>query len=174
MTFKPKIKAQSAMEYLMTYGWAILIISIVLGALFSLGIVTSPIGNTCTQASAYFCTGPILHSGTANFIVAQDTGTTWTSANIFFVTGGGVPSTVPNALTACVYYSFANAITPTQQVTISFTQPATITGGTIGCGTAFSSTVGSTYSGVIWAEYTTSTVSGQQFAQMASATLKAS
>ena len=28
------IKAQSAMEYLMTYGWAILIISVVLAALF--------------------------------------------------------------------------------------------------------------------------------------------
>ena len=31
-------KLQSAMEYLMTYGWAILIIAVVLGALFSLGI----------------------------------------------------------------------------------------------------------------------------------------
>jgi Concanavalin A-like lectin/glucanases superfamily len=29
---------QSAMEYLMTYGWAILIIAVVLGALFSLGV----------------------------------------------------------------------------------------------------------------------------------------
>ncbi len=32
------LKSQSAMEYLMTYGWAILIIAVVLGALFSLGI----------------------------------------------------------------------------------------------------------------------------------------
>jgi hypothetical protein len=31
-------KAQSAMEYLMTYGWAILIIAIVLAALFQLGV----------------------------------------------------------------------------------------------------------------------------------------
>jgi hypothetical protein len=34
-------KSQSAMEYLMTYGWAILIIAIVLVALFSLGIFNS-------------------------------------------------------------------------------------------------------------------------------------
>ena len=34
--------AQSAMEYLMTYGWAILIISVVLVVLFSLG-VTNPL-----------------------------------------------------------------------------------------------------------------------------------
>ena len=33
-----QIRAQSAMEYLMTYGWAILIIAIVLGALFELGV----------------------------------------------------------------------------------------------------------------------------------------
>ncbi len=32
------MKLQSAMEYLMTYGWAILIIAVVLGALFELGI----------------------------------------------------------------------------------------------------------------------------------------
>jgi len=31
-------KLQSAMEYLMTYGWAILIIAVVLGALFQLGV----------------------------------------------------------------------------------------------------------------------------------------
>ena len=31
-------KSQSAMEYLMTYGWAILIIAIVLGAIYSLGL----------------------------------------------------------------------------------------------------------------------------------------
>ena len=31
-------KSQSAMEYLMTYGWAILIIAVVLAALFELGV----------------------------------------------------------------------------------------------------------------------------------------
>ena len=35
---KSSSKAQSAMEYLMTYGWAILIIAVVLGALFGLGV----------------------------------------------------------------------------------------------------------------------------------------
>ncbi len=32
------LRSQSAMEYLMTYGWAILIISVVLAALFRLGV----------------------------------------------------------------------------------------------------------------------------------------
>ena len=35
------VKSQSAMEYLMTYGWAILIIAVVLGALFELGFFNS-------------------------------------------------------------------------------------------------------------------------------------
>jgi len=36
-----RAKLQSAMEYLMTYGWAILIIAVVLGALFQLGVFNS-------------------------------------------------------------------------------------------------------------------------------------
>ena len=36
-----RLKSQSAMEYLMTYGWAILIIAVVLGALFSMGFFNS-------------------------------------------------------------------------------------------------------------------------------------
>jgi hypothetical protein len=35
------MKLQSAMEYLMTYGWAILIIAVVLGVLFQLGVFSS-------------------------------------------------------------------------------------------------------------------------------------
>lgn len=38
---RSRIKAQSAMEYLMTYGWAILIIAVVLGALYQLGIFST-------------------------------------------------------------------------------------------------------------------------------------
>ena len=169
------LRAQSAMEYLMTYGWAILIIAIVLGALFSLGVFSSSsfIGTTCIPASGYFCSSPVLHSGTFNAVIGQATGTTWQSANIFFVSGGGTPSTIPNALTTCVYYGYANTISTGQTVTVSFTAPVTLSGGTASCGTAFSSTIGTSYSGAIWSEYTTTGVSGLQFTQIATATLKA-
>jgi len=40
-TMRKRTKSQSAMEYLMTYGWAILIIAVVLGALFQLGVFNS-------------------------------------------------------------------------------------------------------------------------------------
>lgn len=46
------------MEYLMTYGWAILIIAIVLGAMYSLGIFNS-IGyssSACLSSPGYLCT----------------------------------------------------------------------------------------------------------------------
>ncbi|MDE1761691.1 MAG: hypothetical protein KGH78_00660, partial [Candidatus Micrarchaeota archaeon] len=38
MPQKSGIRIQSAMEYLMTYGWAILVISVVLGGMFALGV----------------------------------------------------------------------------------------------------------------------------------------
>lgn len=169
------LRAQSAMEYLMTYGWAILIIAIVLGALFSLGVFSSSsfIGTTCIPSAGYFCSSPILHGGTFNVIVGQATGTTWATANVFFVSGGGSPSTVASGLTGCVYYGFANSISSGQTFTVSFNAPVTLTGGTASCGTVYSGTVGTSYSGAMWAEYTTTGVSGLQFAQIATATLKA-
>ena len=168
------MRAQSAMEYLMTYGWAILIIAIVLGALFSLGVFSSSsfIGTTCIPASGYFCSNPVLHNGNFVATVGQSTGTTWTSANIFFISGGGTPSGPSNSLfTGCVYYSYANSITSGQTFTVTFNSPLTAAG--TACGTAFSTTVGTSYSGAMWAEYTTTGVTGQQFSQIATATLKA-
>lgn len=36
------MKGQTAMEYLMTYGWAILIIIVVIAALYSMGVFQTP------------------------------------------------------------------------------------------------------------------------------------
>jgi hypothetical protein len=53
MNISKSRKAQSAMEYLMTYGWAILIIAVVLGALFSLGVFNAT--NFAPRAPAGSC-----------------------------------------------------------------------------------------------------------------------
>ena len=55
-------KLQSAMEYLMTYGWAILIIAVVIGVLYALGIFNGSgfLGSFCTAQTGYFCANPIL------------------------------------------------------------------------------------------------------------------
>ncbi len=58
-------RSQSAMEYLMTYGWAILIIAVVLAALFSLGVFSSPnvsAVSSCVTQPGYGCTGLTLAS----------------------------------------------------------------------------------------------------------------
>jgi uncharacterized protein (UPF0333 family) len=48
-------KAQSAMEYLMTYGWAILIVIVVIAALYAMGVFTPKAGGgTCSPCFAKF------------------------------------------------------------------------------------------------------------------------
>lgn len=47
-------KAQAAMEYLMTYGWAILIIIVVVGALYGMGVFTIGGGVPCSPCFSYF------------------------------------------------------------------------------------------------------------------------
>ncbi|MDE1873711.1 MAG: hypothetical protein KGI04_01155 [Candidatus Micrarchaeota archaeon] len=73
------VKAQSAMEYLMTYGWAILIIAVVLGALFSLGVFSSGalLGTSCIAGAGYQCQNMVLNSnGNLSFTFGQSTGST--------------------------------------------------------------------------------------------------
>ena len=57
------IRSQAAMEFLMTYGWSILIIAVVLGALFQLGVFSS--ANLAPRAQAGNCR-VLRTSGTAN------------------------------------------------------------------------------------------------------------
>ena len=94
---KKNFKAQSAMEYLMTYGWAILIIAIVLAALYVLGVFNGSafVGTTCTATSGALCTSPIATPG--NFIVTLgQVGTTdWGTTTFAFVpTGSVMPATL--------------------------------------------------------------------------------
>ena len=48
-------KSQAAMEFLMTYGWAILIIMIVMAILFSLNIFNPRVPNSCISVSPITC-----------------------------------------------------------------------------------------------------------------------
>jgi hypothetical protein len=62
--FKKETRVQSAMEYLMTYGWSILIIAIALVTLFQLGYFNtnkfSP--SACLSQAGFLCTNLILNS----------------------------------------------------------------------------------------------------------------
>jgi len=162
-------KAQSAMEYLMTYGWAILIIAVVLGALFSLGVFSgaSLLGTTCIASSGYLCTGLVLQhgtpTGTLSFNFGQSTGVNWVAANVFFLASGSpAPSSVPNGC----YDSISGGLMSGQTTTVTLT-------GTCG-NTALPATVGGTIAGSVWAEYQTATGGTQYFTQVATLTAKAS
>ncbi len=47
-------KGQTAMEYLMTYGWAILIVIVVVAALYSMGVFTVSPGVPCSPCFSTF------------------------------------------------------------------------------------------------------------------------
>jgi len=47
-------KGQAAMEYLMTYGWAILIIIVVIGALFAMGVFKTESAVACSPCFSNF------------------------------------------------------------------------------------------------------------------------
>lgn len=65
-----RTRAQSAMEYLMTYGWAILIIAVVIGVLYQLGVFggANTSTNSCLASPGFNCSGITLYgNGTLSF-----------------------------------------------------------------------------------------------------------
>ncbi len=58
------------MEFLMTYGWAILIVIVAIGALFFLGVFSGSAPNACTIGAPFNCIDT-LGSDTANTIKLQ-------------------------------------------------------------------------------------------------------
>ena len=163
-------KAQSAMEYLMTYGWAILIIAIVLAALFSLGVFSSSsfLGTTCVASSGYLCQSPLLHTGTLTLTFGQSTGTNWGQSYIAFIqSGAGAPST---SLPACGEVSLGTSFASGQQAQVTIAN--TVTNAATPTCTTFSSTVGTSYSGALWVSYVVN--SQTLISQVATLTLKAS
>ena len=144
----------------MTYGWAILIIAVVLGALFALGVFGgNTLGTTCVAQSGYLCQNPIYSHASGNFIITagQSTGTNWNAVSFGFQ-----PQSVP---------------VPTNGVP-SFPD-GTNTVGNLGTGQTVSVSVpvsgpvsaGTTQSGTLWAEYQ---INGNTYyAQIATVTMKA-
>lgn len=72
------MKLQSALEYLMTYGWAILIIAIVAGVLFALGVFNpgSAISQICQLEAGFGCVNYyMVQNGMLTINLLQTTGT---------------------------------------------------------------------------------------------------
>jgi hypothetical protein len=140
-----RFKAQSAMEYLMTYGWAILIIAVVLGALFSLGVFSgsSLLGTSCIATPGYLCQNPVLSpTGTLTLTIGQSTGVTEYNA-IFFVSpqSSGLNS-VGFPKTFSIGSPSGNNLASGQTISLSF--PGVVSN---------PSAVGTPFSGYIWLNY---------------------
>ena len=71
-----KPKAQSAVEYPMTYGWAILIIAIIVAAFFALGLFNGGTGSpsSCVATLTYTCINPRYTSNGISATIGQSTG----------------------------------------------------------------------------------------------------
>ncbi len=173
MYAKIQLKAQSAMEYLMTYGWAILIISVVLASLFSLGVFNagSALSTTCLPLSGYTCTSPLLHSGTLYITVGQATGIAWTNTVYYYdpvgTTGCSFSlNAVATPTSTTIFNSVWNGIT----LYSGFTNTLVMAG----ANAVFSPTAssGTSYSGTVWASYNAASASAL-CAQVATISLKA-
>ncbi len=84
MNFK---RGQAAMEYLMTYGWAILVIVIVLAALLYLGIFNLNPPEVCTMPAGMSCPKSYLRAGTAPATATTDCAAANGCMNATFVNG---------------------------------------------------------------------------------------
>ncbi len=149
------------MEYLMTYGWSILIIAIVIIGLFSLGVFGGGGGVTtsCLPQSGYVCQGIVLHANTLSFgELGQNIGTNWIGVNILWVPQGWILQPNAGSYTWCPPFAM-NTITGGISC---YTDPnaggGLATSQAITAVISFSANVpvGNTqYSGAIWIEYQT-------------------
>ncbi|MDE1762093.1 MAG: hypothetical protein KGH59_01550 [Candidatus Micrarchaeota archaeon] len=177
-------KLQSAMEYLMTYGWAILIIAVVLGALFSLGIFSSGslLGTACVAGPGFFCQSPVLAgpgatAGNLSMTLGQSTGSTFYNVGLGCAatsTTNGLPNPTGTGAAgspaALVDLSAAGAATATVSnvnnagsLTLSSGSTVSVTGlkcfgttGVVFANTANPASIGTAFSGSLWMNYTLS------------------
>lgn len=131
-------KLQSAMEYLMTYGWAILIVAVVLGALYQLGIFgtgASALAPACLASAGFLCQNPTMNtSGYLGIKFGQLGSSSITITNIACTTNTTTPSS-------------------SQQMSLTLTSGAT-TNLAVLCPVG-SNSIGAPFKGYLWLTYST-------------------
>jgi len=159
-------KGQTAMEYLMTYGWAILIIMVVLAVLFYLGVL-NPSGMTptqCTFPPGFTCvTNKLFTNGSLYVVVGVGTGKTiqvngiscTQNTSLTYPTSGSIlwsnttygVSYQPNVTMA----SGSSAVLSNPASTIAWVKNNSCTNAN---GGALTGTIGAVYNGRIYINYT--------------------
>ena len=158
-----KPKAQSAMEYLMTYGWAILVIAIIITVLFALGLLNGPPSpNVCAAQSAYTCYNPSYTANAVSFTFGQSTGRYYYAVNVFVASESlGLDSSGIPANMSSYSYAIGN-LAPGQTVTVDFNSLAQ-------GGIPIAAPVGAPLSAYVWIGYCTNPqcYAGVQYAKVA-------
>lgn len=154
---KKGFRAQSAMEYLMTYGWAILVIAVVLAILFSIGVFSggSFLGTSCIAASGYLCQNPVIfHTGNAlTFTFGQNNGATiynvivGVASQSSGLSAVGFPTSIAQSFNG-VGTSPVSTLVSGQTTSISVNLPITSSFLT-------SNVIGTTFTGYVWVNYST-------------------
>ncbi|MCL4389016.1 MAG: hypothetical protein M1528_00380 [Candidatus Marsarchaeota archaeon] len=91
-------RSQSAVEYLMTYGWMLLIVAIVLFVLYASGILNTNIfvSASCLLPSQFSCSSPILATnGLLTLNIVQNTGNPISITAIYCNASENIPFNAP-------------------------------------------------------------------------------
>jgi hypothetical protein len=140
---------QAALEYLMTYGWALVVIVIVIAALFAFGIFTPPTAATCRGLDKLsYRDHAISADGNAITLrIGNGAGSTIQFDSITYGGdfAGGALSSMPSNLAAGAYTAFTND-------------------------TAFTTAISGSYSGTVTIVYTTEAGVGVQHTETATCT----
>jgi hypothetical protein len=94
-----KKRGKVAMEFLMTYGWAIIIILLAVAALWYLGVFKAPVTDRCQMGAPLSCPGVKLTDGGATDTLTFSMGSTGLSGDVTkntieLVEVGGTPCTM--------------------------------------------------------------------------------
>lgn len=124
-------KGQSALEYLMTYGWALVVIVIVVAALFALGILNPATyqGNTCQGFSHFAYVDHTSNATTFEMILKNGTGAAATLVDMNLDAGGAYDDLTDGAADIdCTPDSATVAATKSVQMTCTLSSPQVSTG----------------------------------------------
>ena len=152
-----KKKSQAAMEFLMTYGWALLVVLIAIAALAFFGLLNPSrfLPEKCTVPPGFGCSGYIARAGAATLPLGPQTN----AANLSFFLMNGAGETLYNVninLPECAGATKANPSVENGVVRGSVTIPdgSTVVAG-LNCTVANSLVTGDRFRGAINITYQT-------------------
>ena len=153
------VKSQSAMEYLMTYGWAILIIAVVLAVLFQLGVFSSAsfTSTSCTAQAGFLCAHPIMN----------------TTGNVLITLGQAGSQTITVTALGCSNSTAEPSFVSLPKDIVLTPDQSNATSAVFQC-PIVSQVLGTPFAGYLWVEYTTPDQSTPSYETVATLTAVAS